>query len=451
MNRRRRWAAGVAVAATLLTVSATAAAQVIKSPAQAAADSAAPPPSVLSAPVERRVLKDSVILRGTVTAEQSVQVTPTAAGEAAGRLVVTKTPVAAGASFEAGKVLLEVSGRPLIALQGGLPVYRDLRPGMRGDDVAQLQKALSRLGHSTAGDRKGYFGAGTKDALTGLYADLGYEPLPATQEGEATLSGARDAVTEAERGLQDARDALAGAEDGDKGPAKQVTRAEEDLSRARRTLADVEEASGPMLPVSEVVFLQGFPARVESLPVAVGAEVSDKALTVTAGDLVVSGVLKPHQKDLVRVGQRVEILSEITGDRYPAEVVSVADGVTPQGGGDGADAAAQPAAEPGYTMVVEPDEELDPGLAGQGVRLTVEAASTDHEVLAVPVSAVSAGVDGRTTLQVLNEDGTRRRVPVTTEATGDGWVEVRPERGRLEEGDRVVTGAGPDRAGEASE
>jgi peptidoglycan hydrolase-like protein with peptidoglycan-binding domain len=312
---------GVAMGAVVLSGAGTAAAQLVKSPAQAAADSGPPPKSVLTAPVERRVLKDSVITRGTVTSEQSVDVMPSAKGETSGAPLVTKTPVVAGAPVEHGTVLIEVSGRPVFALKGKLPAYRDMKPGMEGEDVAQLQTALGALGHGTGGDRSGSFGEGTKTALAAFYEGIGYDPVEAQPDGGISLRDARTAVTEAERRLQDARDALdepgeTKPGEGDQKPKalrKQVTRAQDDVEQARRALTEARAVSGPMLPASEVVFLSGFPARVDSLAVRVGSPATGRALTVSAGSLVVNGYLQAHQKSLVRPGQRVEILSELSG------------------------------------------------------------------------------------------------------------------------------------------
>jgi multidrug efflux pump subunit AcrA (membrane-fusion protein) len=102
-------------------------------------------------------------------------------------------------------------------------------------------------------------------------------------------------------------------------------------------------------------------------------------------------------------------------------------------------------------MVVKPEAGLDPSLAGQSVRLTVEAASTGHEVLVVPVSAISSGADGKTSVQVEESDGSRRRVHVAVGATGDGHVEVGVLPGSsLRENERVVTGLGAGRGSEGA-
>lgn len=475
LTRRRRWAAGIATGAVLVSGVGLAAGQMIKSPAQAAADSLPPPQSVLTAPVERRVLEDSVTVRGTVTAAQSVDVAPTSGAPEGGAPVVTKLPVVAGKRVEAGQLLVEVSGRPVFALRGELPMFRDLKPGAEGDDVAQLQRALGDVGYSTSGDREGRFGERTKAALSAFYSGIGYAPLPAQPDGERNVESAEAAVTVAGRAVEDAESDLAaarrpstdgtaaghddGTPDGGEGVAtgeldtsallRQVERAREDLATAREELTRVRAAAGPTLPASEVVFLSRFPARVDEVHSRVGGRVEGSVLSLSAGELVVDGLLQQHEKGLVRAGQKVEILSEVTGRSASAKVTSVSDtpgraqaaGTPDAGGGDAAKADGMS----GYLMVVRPDKALPAELAGQDVRLTVRAASTDGEALVVPLSAVSAGADGRTTVTVVQHDA-RRRVPVVTGTTGDGYVEVRPQReDALSEGDRVLVGvrAGP--------
>ncbi|WNM33660.1 peptidoglycan-binding protein [Streptomyces sp. Li-HN-5-11] len=426
------------------------ASQVIKSPAQAAADTAAPPPSVMTAPVERRILRDSVIVRGTVTASQTVEVAPSGSGqEGAGSPVVTRVNVGTGDTFRPGRALMEVSGRPVIALKGVLPVYRDLKPGAEGKDVAQLQQALKDTGHPVAGDRAGFFGPGTKTALTGLYQSIGYDPLPSAPDGDDKVASSQDAVTEARRHLQDAQSggqtSVTADENSKAGNrSEDVSRAREDLDRAEKKLAQAQAASGPMLPASEVVYLKGFPARVDNVSATVGSRVSGSVMTVSAGRLVVTGYLSREQHSLVRPGQRVQILSELDGTTAQAAVASVADTVTrPQTGSQDQNGHAAPSdgAPQGYAVTVLPDQALDASLAGQDVRLTIETAATKNSVLVVPVTAVSTGADGTTAVTVAEHGDGRRRVPVTTGASGDGYVEVRPAQGaRLAAGDKVITG-----------
>ncbi|MEV7582171.1 peptidoglycan-binding protein [Streptomyces erythrochromogenes] len=461
--------------AVLLTAVGMGSSFVIKSPAQAAAEAGPPPLDVLTSPVEKRVLRDTLIVRGTASAAQTVQVAPSGGGEGTAAAVVTKLPLAQGSEAAAGRVLMEVSGRPLFVLPGKTPVYRDLKPGATGDDVAQLQRGLAAMGHGSGGDKAGQFGAGTKAALTAFYASIGYDPLPASTDGGEAVTAAQDSVSGAERALQDARAAAkagssggvaagaSGTPSGKPAPAEPdsrlaVNRAQEDLDKARRRLADVQAKAGPMLPAGEVVFLEGLPARVDTVNVSIGSKVSGPAMTLSAGELVVRAQLKEHQKGLVRTGQKVEIQSEVSRITAAAQVQSVDDKLSvpkaaPQGGGTGQDSGQGqsqgqsqgqgqgPAGQSGYALTVRSDQPLDPSLAGQDVRLTIEAAATDGAALVVPASAVSAGADGLTSVTVVDSAGAQRRVPVKAGTVGDGFVEVVPSvPGTLNERDEVVTG-----------
>ncbi|MFJ4688672.1 peptidoglycan-binding protein [Streptomyces sp. NPDC091377] len=450
LSRRKRAVAVLATGAVVLSGAALWTSTFVKSPAQAAAEAGPPAPDVLTAPVEKRVLSDTVVTRGVVAASQTVDIAPAgAAVEGAGAAVVTKVMVRSGQTFPSGRVLVEVSGRPVIALPGTLPVYRDLKPGTHGDDVRQLQKALRSLGHPTGTDPDGTYGPGTKDAVAALYAAIGYEPVRAggaENTGDDPVTAAEDRVKTAQRQL----DGLLKA-DADKRDADEIRYAREDLAEARTRLTEAEAVSGPMLPASEVVFLSGFPARVDTMNAEVGGEAGEKLATVSAGRLVIKGSLGAQEKDLVRPGQQVSILSEVTGDEVTGTVASVADTPTaPEDEGD--DPAAASTAGQGYAVEIKPGKPLPARLAGQDVRLTVEAATTGGKVLVVPVSAISAGADSRITVTVLAPGGDRRRVEVRPGTSGDGYTEVTPVEGaRLAAGDKVVVGVSATASGSGAE
>ena len=62
---------------------------------------------------------------------------------------------------------------------------------------------------------------------------------------------------------------------------------------------------------------------------------------------------------------------------------------------------------------------------------------TRHDdVLAVPVSALVALLEGGYAVEVVDDDGSRRYVAVETDLFDDGWVEVRGDG--LSEGQSVV-------------
>ena len=73
------------------------------------------------------------------------------------------TWVGSGGMTESGDRLFEVSGYPVFAARGETPFYRDLRLGVRGPDVEQLQLALNKWGHEVS--VTGRFDAATTAAV----------------------------------------------------------------------------------------------------------------------------------------------------------------------------------------------------------------------------------------------------------------------------------------------
>ncbi|MFD4865340.1 peptidoglycan-binding protein [Streptomyces sp. NPDC058412] len=509
LARGRRVVLGVVGGAALMAVGGLLATTLVKSPAQVAAETGPPAQGALTAEVERRVLARTLVMRGSVVADQSVEVSPqgirSGDGAGPGAAMVTKLPPKAGDPVTAGQLIAEVSGRPVFTLHGTQPMYRDLKPGATGDDVAQVQQALRELGHGTGADPKGVFGAGTKAALAARYRAIGYEPLPAVADGGAALKSAREAVRSATWAVEDAVGSAgsagsgsgatarpgpsgappdagsgkggttagtganggsgsggSGSGSGSSGSGRELVRARQALTEAQAALAAAEAADGPMLPAAETVFLGSFPARVSSVGARVGSPVSGPVLTLSAGELVVEAYLKEDRKQLLRPGMAVVVSSEVSGTDVRGKVALVAaersaaqpagrpqqqdqgQGQNAKGGGDGAGGSSGGGADPGYRMVVRADQPLPAGFAGQDVRLTIESASTDGEALVVPVTAVSAGADGRTVVTAVSAEGAQRRIEVRTGTSGDGFVAVTPARaGSLVAGTRVVIGVAP--------
>jgi hypothetical protein len=157
----------------------------IQSPAEAAARTAPPTPSPILVPVEKRVLTSDVITRGTARFGLPQSISLAQSPLKTGPGIITTLP-ARGDQLEEGDVLLTVSGRPVFVLQGDIPVYRDLFPGLSGEDVHQLEDALKRL-RFDPGSIDGVFDADTAAALADLYASAGYVSFTATGEQLANL------------------------------------------------------------------------------------------------------------------------------------------------------------------------------------------------------------------------------------------------------------------------
>jgi peptidoglycan hydrolase-like protein with peptidoglycan-binding domain len=152
----------------------------IESPADVALRTAPPPPSPILVPVEERVLSADVVTRGTVRfgLPQSVALAPSPLK--AGPGLVTTLPLR-NTQLNEGDVILTASGRPVFVLQGQVPAYRDLTPGLSGVDVDQLKQALKRMGFDP-GSTDGTYDDQTGAAVASWYKAKGWEPFGPTRE-----------------------------------------------------------------------------------------------------------------------------------------------------------------------------------------------------------------------------------------------------------------------------
>jgi peptidoglycan hydrolase-like protein with peptidoglycan-binding domain len=409
LKGRRRVVIGVFVVAALAAGAGLFASTAIKSPEQVAADTRAPAPSLLTASVQRKVLSTTLVMRGKFTGGKTYPFTPastpeTANGPAATTLVVTRVRTRVGAEVQPGRVLFDVSERPVFAFQGRFPAYRDMLPGENGKDIAQLQVALAKLGFSAHDskfhyDRRGYFGAGTKSAVRRFYTWLGYS-VPLTNDSFSM--GAPNSS----------------------GSSPQPTATDNSSS-------DSQTAPQPMVPMSEVAFLPLIPARVAALSAHVGDTLhgADPPIAFSTGGANLTARLDPANESLVKVGTKVAILAEATGFTATGSVASIGAATN---GSDGVSY---------IPLVIVRDHGWGRELVGQDVRVTITTATSRHRVLAVPEAAISSAADGTTSVTVVGPNQVQHPVKVNVGVSADGLVEVTPLGGGvLVVGDRVVTG-----------
>ncbi|MBB4778591.1 peptidoglycan-binding protein [Actinomadura livida] len=404
--RRQRLMLGVACTTAVLSTMGLIASTWVRSPAEMAARTGPPPASVLTAPVEAKVLQRTVILRGEYSSVRSLTFTPSTvlspdgtAGRTDGELLITRSLKKAGDQVRPGMLIAEVSYRPVFAMRGRIPALRDLVQGMRGRDVTQLQQALAEAGYRRGSDREGYFGVGTAAALKRLYEKLGYA-VP-------TVPGRTSAIAKNEAEKASGQDI--GAAGGGK----------------RDQLV--------MAPKSEVMFVPSFPARIVTVSDSVGTKISKDLLKLAVGGVRLIGRLNPSEGDIVEPGHVAEVLIEEDGSRHRAAVAKVGDLVTPKAGSK--------IRQPPYIPVTfKAKAPWKAELNGKSAQITVTSAATSDEVLTVPLSAITAPADGKTSVTVITGSGERRRVRVAAGASADGYVEVTPEGGDLREGDQVVVG-----------
>lgn len=333
----------------------------VRSPAEIAARTAPPEASLITVPLERRVLTSDVVTRGTVGYGSPATVLLPASSSKQGNRIVTVAP-RRGAEVGEGGVALAVSERPVVVLEGDKPMYRDLATGARGDDVRQLEAALVRLGHDP-GPKDGRFDTATLRAVNRLLVAVGFAPT---------------------------------------------------TSR---------------LPADEVLFFPKLPVRIGEVTVKPGDVPDGPLMTVTGSELTVAASLSTEDVKLVRPGAPVIIEDPDKGLRAQGTVTAVAgspgtDDVEPQR----------------FALEVAPTN-APPALVGSSVVVNIAVSSTEGEVLAAPLAALSTAADGTTRLEVQVSGGATRLVVVKPGLVAKGMVAITPVGENLNAGDLVVVGA----------
>lgn len=234
-----------------------------------------------------------------------------------------------------------------------------------------------------------------------------------------------------------------------------VTAAQDRLNQARADYLIEASQVGTKMPAGEMIFLPIVPTTITEVAAQAGKTPADPAATVSSTNSQIRGRISSSDADLVRVGTAVQIELR-DADIETTGVVSKIEqsggnqnnqNNQNQGGNDNNDD------EGRLTLVVMPD---DPTVLkdyiGFPVRLTITVSSTEGEVLAVPVAALSVGPDGESRVEVERSTGDGpdavEMVPVRLGLSADGYAEIAPLGGAsLQEGDRVVVGMDTGRRG----
>ncbi len=144
------------------------------------------PVTVRTATAEQRDLVDTSTLEGTLGYARDIAISAPVAG------TVTEL-IGDGDPVERNTVVAEIDAVPMVAFFGDKPMYRDVRQGDEGDDVAAIERNLVALGYHATTDSDGdlvdtgfvvdgVFDAATRDAVERWQADLGV-----AETGEVTL------------------------------------------------------------------------------------------------------------------------------------------------------------------------------------------------------------------------------------------------------------------------
>ncbi|MCU7724314.1 peptidoglycan-binding protein [Actinoplanes sp. KI2] len=368
----------------------------LRSPAQAAAEAAPPAPSAVTAKATRRQLSEPVVLRGLLQPGRSVKVLPPAAALGPNS-VVTRVSVKKGDRLTEGRVVLERAGEPMFVLDLAFPLYRDVTAGMTGPDVAEIQRALRRLGYRLSVTSA--FDGATQQQVAQFYRDRGYPGGPGGPDAAgASTPATANPPADAKNRSQGTVPAVAGWI-----PQAAVLTAD----RAGRAITAVHVHVGQVLTESAAALLE---------------------LDGEAPDVV--AIADRDQAALLHTGQNATVVDDLTGEKATAAISAV--GKEPVTGADG---------QNGFQVRVRFIGKAIGGGVDRSLRLDVATGSGNGVVLAVPVTAIYSRADGSTFVTVLSATGTRADVTVTTGQIAGGWVEISESVGTpLTEGTQVVVG-----------
>lgn len=423
----------------------------IQSPAEAAARTAPPTRSPILVPIEERILTADVVTRGTARfgLPQSLSLVPSTLKEGLGVITTLLIP---DTQLNEGDLLLTASGRPVLLLQGEIPVYRDLTPGISGEDVLQLERGLVRLGFDP-GPVDGVFDKRTGNAVADWYARAGFAPFGPTAEQLAQIRALEDTLAQATHEKLAAEDIVAAAPlaveaaraqaVGEAAPVaeyiiqsalneqaaaeREAQRLSDSIARLAGDLAFAQARSGYQIPADELIFVPALPVRLEQNEVEIGDDAVGPVVLVTNNQLAIDSSLPLEEAPLVKPGMAVAIDEPDLGIAATGVVARLAD--IP--GTEGVD---------GFHIYFEVLVDETPlTLDGFSLRLTIPVESTAGAVIVVPLSALSLAPDGSSRVQ-LQVDGALKYITVVPGLSADGFVEITPLDGEIRPDQLVVIG-----------
>jgi hypothetical protein len=443
-----------------------------------------------------RVLSTEIVTRGTARfgLPQAVSIVPSGLKPGAG--IFTSLPTE-NTQLQEGDVPVTVAGRPVFIVQGEVPAFRDLHPGLVGDDVRQLENALQRLGFDP-GPADGFYDEQTSVAVAEWYIAAGWEPFGPTNEQLAQIRDLEQELAIATNNQLAAEDAVARA-------PLMIEAAQADACTANLlAAADVAVKTGirdNVVSDPNSTPQEHINANAE-LEAAQAAEIASRL----EGDLAIQSALDAkrvaeRELDMTtewanqlrselntargRVGVQVPVNEIVFISTLPVRIdqIEVAIGDTASGAmmtvtnnqlaiDSSLPLNEAPLVRSGMAVTIdEPDlgitatgvvaqvadtsgtfgvdgfhvyfevvvDETPLSLDGFSLRLTIPVETTEGAVMTVPISALSLAADGTSRVQVEN-NSILDSVIVEPGLSAGGFVEITPIEGTLMPGQMVVIG-----------
>lgn len=262
-------------------------------------------------------------------------------------------------------------------------------------------------------------------------------------QGAADLKSARDSRTlqrlQYEESTAPADTAVAQAA---------VSQAEANVTAARDDLAVLDSEIGVRISPGEIIFVPILPSTVTELYAVPGSPTTDQLGTLSTADTLVSARVSRADSGLVTVGATVTLEIRDTSVETTGTVLSVGqprEEVDPSAGGDPGGGPTSSGSGRLEVLIAPDDAALLRDFVFYSARVRIDIASTDGEVLVVPVAALSVGPGGDSRVEIetravtVNDPGATETVEVEVGLTAQGLVEIVSKT--VKEGDLVVVGS----------
>ncbi len=307
MTGRRRLFAGLIGTVVLSAAAGWVASAQIRSPAEIAARTAPPVAAPIMVPAEQRVVSTDIVTRGTARFGSPQQLYLALSLLKADAGVANRLPLA-GTELREGDVVFTTSGRPVFLLTGEQPAFRDLGPGIEGEDVRQLEAALGRMGFDS-GPADGVYDTLTEAAVAAWYKQAGFAAFTATSAQVAAVH-----ALEVERNSS-RLDAIAARES--------VALAEAAFDAAKRARTRALEASALLVPTIKAAVAR---ARADNDAAAVAVAAREAVLkALSAAPTVIPATpaqIAAAQADLAFAKANADV-TRLAGVRAVADAVAI--------------------------------------------------------------------------------------------------------------------------------
>ena len=209
-----------------------------------------------------------------------------------------------------------------------------------------------------------------------------------------------------------------------------ITAAQQEVTAAQEALDEAQDGVLPYLPASEAIFLETLPRRVDHVNVSRGDTLTGTAvMSVSGAELKVTAGAISADAALLNVGDIGFI--DLDGELIEATIEEL---IAPDPGSGGRH-------QVSFVFHDLTNEQVV-ALRHRNVRITIPVASTEDDVLTVPLAALTAGPGGESRIEVLWENGETELVLVTTGLAAGGHVEIEGVDRDLTPGLQVVIGSG---------